>query len=81
MTKSEFQRAWALAQSDEELINKVDLGPFDGFGLPEFKPVVVTTAQVAALLRWQGQYIFGGWDMEAVNQVRQLGRRRFEVID
>ena len=81
MNKAEFKKAFALAESDVELINEVDLSPFDGFGLPDFQPVAVTTAQVAGLLRWQGQFIFGGWDMEAVNEVRNCGRRRFEVID
>jgi len=54
MTKAEFQKAFALAKSDVDLIEHVDLSPFDGFGLPNFEPVVVTTAQVAGLLRWQG---------------------------
>jgi len=82
MTKQEFKRAFALAQSDVDLIEHVDLAVFDGCGLPDFQPVAVTTAQVAGLIRWQGQYIFGGgFDMEAVNEVRQIGRRKFEIID
>ena len=58
-----------------------DLSVFDGFGLPDFQPVVVTTAQVAALMRWQGLCLDGSWDMPAIQEVRTHGRRKFEIID
>ena len=80
MTKDEFTRVFALADSDTDL-SEVDDTPLHGCGLPGFQTVSATVEMVAKLVRWQGQYMLGGWDMDAVNEVRQLGRRRFEIIN
>ena len=79
MTKKEFSQALRIAQSNEEDLPK-DLNIFDGFGLPDFKPVHVTIRDVAALLRWQGLYFDGVWDAEEINEVAQCGRRRFLIV-
>lgn len=78
MTTQEFKSAFALANGPAELLGE-DLAPFDGFGLPEFQPVTVTIRQVARLIRWQAQYIGGGWDSTALDEIRSCGRRRFVI--
>ncbi len=80
MNKAEFKRVFALAKSDADL-SDVDDSPLHGCALPEFQPVATTVEMVAKLVRWQGQDLFGGWDMEAVNEVHEIGRRRFLIIN
>jgi len=81
MTSQEFKAAVKLAQVQQELETPLgDLEVFDGFGLQEFQPVTVTLAQVAGLIRWQAGYLCGGWDNEAMQEIREHGRRRFLVV-
>ena len=85
MNTNEFRQAFEIADSDDDLTG-VDVSPFDGFGLPDFEPVVVSVRQVAALMRWQALYIYcrnseDRYDMEALNQIRRFGRKRFCVVD
>jgi len=81
MTRQEFKAAIKLAQVQQEQgADYGDLSPFDGFGLKDFQPVTVTLAQVAGLIRWQAGYLCGGWDNEALQEIRGHGRRRFPVV-
>ena len=84
MTKKEFAAAVAIAQSNDEL-NDVDIhdnnAVFDGFGLPEFNVVFVTLKQVAKLIRWQAQYLTGGFDQEAMQEVAKAGRHKFMIVN
>jgi hypothetical protein len=77
---TQFRAAFELADSDAELNG--DLTPTFGFGLPDFQPVTVRLEDVAELIRWQGKSIYGSpkWDMEAVDEVRRHGRRKFIVV-
>lgn len=78
MTTAEFKTAFSIANGPADL-SAVDLAPFDGFGLPEFKPVTVTLSQVARLIRWQAAQLNGDWNSEMLNEVRDCGRRRFII--
>lgn len=80
MTAQQFKQACRIAMSDVDL-SEHDIDIFDGFGLPDFKQVFVTLAQVARLIRWQCQYMSGGFDSEALQEVQRYGRSRFVVID
>lgn len=79
MTTREFKDAFTIAKSDVSLVQH-DIDIFDGFGLSEFQPVTVTVEQVARLIRYQAQYMNGGWDSEALDEIRELGRRKFVVL-
>lgn len=79
MTNNEFNRAFALADSDVELSDDA-AHLFDGFGLSDFTPVHVTLSQVAELIRWQARNLDGSWDNDALQEVANLGRRRFNII-
>ena len=79
MTKPELAKAFEIAKSDQDLTHE-DIDLFDGFGLPDFQKVTCTLRQVAGLIRWQAQYMTGGWDMSAINEIRTCGRSRFMVI-
>ena len=80
MNLSQFKQACRIAMSDVDLSNQ-DIDVFWGFGLPDFKQVFVTVAQVARLIRWQCRYMSGGWDSEALQEIQWYGRNRFAVID
>ncbi len=82
MTKREIGEAIALAQSDIELPGMQDgaLAIFDGFGLPDFRPVYVSLEAVASLIRYQTFYLGDGIDNEALNEIAQCGRKQFMVL-
>lgn len=81
MTLAEFNAAFLIANNPRiPLYPEPDTSTFCGFGLPDFEPTLCTIHQVAALLRWQGQYLGGGWDWEAVCEVWHFGRYRFIII-
>lgn len=79
MNASEFKKAFKLAQSDKPI--SADTSNLLGYGLPCFVPVVTTIEAVAKEIRHQGCQLNGGWDMEAVQAVRDHGRRAFVILD
>ena len=79
MNVAEFKDALRIAKDADIDLSDEELGVMNGYGLPDFKPVSVSTRQVARMIRWQAQYIGGGWDAEEINSIRQLGRKRFEI--
>ena len=79
MNTIQFNKAFELAKARVELLD-VDFGLFDGFALQEFEPVTCTIKQVAALMRYQGQYLNGNWNMEKINNIREIGRTKFMVV-
>jgi hypothetical protein len=86
MNKSELDAAMRLAQdknfrtidNDGKLL--VSLEIFDGFALPGYQPKAVTTAQVAALIRWQCFQLNGDIDADALQEIANAGRHRFTVV-
>lgn len=79
MTSQDFQRAFDLAKSSEDLSGH-DINIFNGFGLPSFKPIVATVQSVARCIRWQAQYLSGGWDNEALTECRNCFRHRVTMV-
>lgn len=80
MTKNEFKQAFALAESGADL-SMASIDAFYGFGSRQFETVWVTIQQVARLIRWQAQYLSGGWDSDALTEVAQAGRRKFQIVN
>jgi hypothetical protein len=81
MTKHEFNLAVLLAaersQAGAEMTN---LEWAWCFGLPEYKPRVVTLVGLADLIRWQCVHIIGGgMDQDALNEI-WFHRRKFLVV-
>lgn len=79
MTKNEFAQAVKMAESNVDL-SDADWSNLDGFGLRTFGPVATTIKAVARLIRWQARLFNGQWDAQALDDVRQCSRRRFEII-
>ena len=67
MTVNQFRRAYALAMSAVDL-SKWDMSLLDGFGLPNFQPVVVALEAVARCIRWQVCQWNGGIDADALQE-------------
>ena len=80
MTTQEFKRAFTIASSDQDLTN-VNMGHLFGFGLQDFQPVSTTVEAVARMMRWQAHQMDGGWDEQALDEIRQCGRTKFIVIN
>ena len=87
MTKTELSRAVRLAQSDADL--PTFLGPgsseslnnmFEGFGLINFPAKDVTLVALAALVRHQCLMMNGNLDHDALEEIANVGRRKFNVV-
>jgi hypothetical protein len=82
MTMAEFRQAFFLAKENREGGFKHDLlEPFSGFGMAHFRPIVVTTAMVSELIRWQARQFNGDWDQAALQEIKDAGRRKFLIAD
>lgn len=79
MNKQDLATAFEIAKSDEVLEDEL-LDIFVGCGLKDFKPVYCTLRGVAKLIRYQCQYLFGGWDMEEFQNIARIGRYKFHII-
>lgn len=80
MTSKQFKQAFQIANNNDiELMG--DLSQFNGYALSDFKPVHATINQVAWLIRWQAQYLSGGWDMEELERIAKVGRTKFIILD
>jgi hypothetical protein len=80
MTTSEFQTAFSIANSESDLSGE-DTSHFNGFALSDYEPRSCTVRQLAALMRWQALLFNGKWDMDALEDIRHCGRRKFIVLD
>lgn len=80
MTKQELSQAYDIAITNAADLHDFDIGVFDGFGLPDFKPVYVRIEQVARLIRWQCQYMDGTWDSENLQDIATVGKTKFLII-
>lgn len=80
MHKRQLEAAVAIARSAADLLGE-DIDVFHGYGLHGFKPVTCTLRQVAALIRWQCVYLNGNLDGAALDELADLGKTRFIVLD
>ena len=79
MRKAELSEALKLAQDPNvDLSAEDDL--FNGFGLPDFKPVTCTIRQLAKLVRWQCICLNGAVDGNNLNEIAEIGRKKFIVV-
>ena len=80
MTAEEFKQAFKIAADREQDLSEDALDPFFRFAMPDFKPITVTTRQVARLIRYQAYQLNGNWDSIALNEIRTAGRKKFIVV-
>lgn len=81
MTLAQFQKAFAIANDASIDLSDVDDSILFGCGLPRFKPVHTTLEAVAKLIRWQAMQFNGQWNAEALNEVAELGRKNFLILN
>jgi hypothetical protein len=80
MNTAQFNKAFAMAGDTSIDLSHVDRTILSGCFLPEFQPTCCTIEQVARELR-DFRWINGkGWDMNEVNNMRQVGRRKFTIV-
>jgi hypothetical protein len=80
VTKRQFDAAVALATSEVDLSHADDTA-LHGCGLPGFKPATCTLAAAARFIRWHCVNLNGSVDGEALNEMRELSRKRWLVCD
>jgi hypothetical protein len=78
MTKQQFDKAVSIARSNVSLDN-VDDTILDGCALPDFKPVTVTLEATARFIRWHCCQLNGQIDSEALNEMRNISRKKWLV--
>jgi hypothetical protein len=84
MTLDQFKRAFAMASDDSFEYDGLAFmrdTPFLGFALKDFNPVAVTVRDVAKLIKYQCWFMNGDLDHEALNEIREHGRRKFIILD
>ena len=81
MTLVQFQKAFAIANDASIDLSNVDDTILFGCGLPRFKPVHTTLEAVAKLIRWQAMQFNGQWNAEALNEVAEVGRKNFLILN
>ena len=79
MRKADLEQALVIARSKARL-DMAETVIFDGFGLPDFRPVTCTVEALAALVRWQCIRFDGSVDAEALDEIATCGRKRFQVL-
>ena len=79
MKATDLDAALSIARSAVPL-NVADLSLFDGFALPEFRPVTCTVEALAMLVRWQCVCFDGSIDGNALQEIAACGRHRFTVL-
>lgn len=79
MTKKELREILEVAKSNVTLLDE-DLSIFDGYGLKDFDKVYVTKNQVAKLIRWQTFQFNGNIDSKALNDLINIGSKKFIII-
>lgn len=79
MTKAQFSAAFDIAKSNQDL-TQIDDSIVFGCGLSDFKPVYITLEIVAKFIRWQAQFLNGGWDANALNECATIARRKFLIV-
>jgi hypothetical protein len=77
MTKAQFDAATKMAK--EGTYGDVDDTILDGCGLPDFKPVTVSIDAAARFIAWQCLCLNGQFDQEALNEMREISRRKWLV--
>ena len=76
MTAREYQHAVYLAKSNKELPVLPDC--LMGYGFEDFRPCGVIIREVAALIRYQCQYLIG-WSEEQIDQIQKHALKKFII--
>jgi len=79
MNKAQFSAALKIATSDKDL-SSVDNSHIIGYGLPDFKPVVITLDMVAKEIRHNSFTFAGTIDPKGLAEVFTYGKRAFMVV-
>lgn len=75
MNTLEFRAAVQIAESRMDL-SQHDDGILYGCAMPDFEPVACSLQVVARFLRWQAMMLNAHWDYEALNECRNILRRK-----
>jgi len=81
MDKEQLSKALEISKDRAGIdFAKTNLHLFDGFGLNDFKPIVVRLEDVADLIRWQCSQLDGGFNLDNLHEIAKFGKTRFIVL-
>ena len=80
MTKQQFDKAVTIACGQQDL-SQVDDSVLHGCALPHFQPATITLEAAAKFIRWHATCLNGQVDSEALNEMRNLSRKKWLVVE
>jgi len=81
MNRKEFLKAFALIQNqDVKDMSLETIDCFYGCALPDFKYTNCTLKQVAKLIRYQCLYLDGTLDINELNNIELISKKKFKII-
>lgn len=84
MNKAEFQRAFKIAEKRAEAGVDYDWSALEvlaGCGTFEVKKVSCTVEAVAELIRYQARCLDGLWDHNEINNLADIAKRKFLIVN
>lgn len=83
MDAKDFKRVFNEANNDgiDWELEYYKIGILTGCGLSDFKPVHVTLRTAAAHVRYQCMQMNGEWNEEAVNDCRDIFRKKVSLLN
>jgi hypothetical protein len=78
MTAKQIAECMALAMGNKEIL--ADGNSLIGCGTPEFKRGFCTKEDIAAFLRWQCQFMVGGWDREESARCAEILKQKITLV-
>ena len=80
MTRSEFNRAFRLADKRDVELSDADDSHLHGCALPAFTRTPTTIAPVAKMIRWHCLMLNGEWDHDALHELQSIARSKLELV-
>ncbi len=78
MTKDQFDSAVKMIRDGKD-VQGADDTPLWGCLLPDFKPATVTLEGAARFIAWHALQLNGQFDGEALNEMRNVSRRKWLI--
>lgn len=78
MNAAQFRQCVTLAETAD--LSQVDDTHLHGCALPDFQPVVTKIEPCAKMLHHVAMQFNGQWDTHAMNEFRDMARRKFLIV-
>lgn len=80
MTTKQFAEAVKLAEKNPQSLQNEDDSVLHGCALSTFDPVHTTIPTVAKLVHYQAMQFNGRWDMQELDNMAQIAKKKFLIV-